>query len=461
VGAIVVPRTVGPRRVGVSTPAIGQSHFGDVEDLVDTDVTFLGLGHGWNDYAAMAVDRSPVRDDFDTVVAKERMHTSTGALLPVSADSWTVECVVRLATPTTPATSHIAWVALQSNTYLQYSSSALRFGYEGSPGTVILTAAPGISAAPSDIYIVCSIEPNPATTDASDAIIRRIRAWNLTTGDYDEASATDAVFVTTGAVVVGAGTVGGGSSWIGDATAQAAIRYVRISKRARTRDELEALLPLVRQWPAPEPLASLGDGLIFRPNMYSLADPVSGIQGVNDGTLYDADTGARDFDDTTDEIRFVGVDGPSDFSCACWVRLHAVSGVQRLFHRRGLVAGSAPVVYLSAGRIGLFWGYDTTNLDTLAASGAAIGSGAWHHLAATRTGDNAADTHLYVDGIEVTKSTATSGAGTEFTASEDWVLGNLLNGTAYLNGLMADPGVWNRVLTPAEVYNLWQSSRTF
>ena len=430
--------------------------------LVDGSVTFLGLGHGWNDYAAMAVDRSLVGDDVETVVAKTRMHGASPNI--PSTNNWSVETVVRLATPTDDTTDRAVWGVAGTAPLLGllWRFSELRFLYDGVYLAPDNLAPPSLGASPQEYFVSLSVEPNPATTGASDAIIRRARIWNLDTGEYIEHSGSDAIQATPDNLVVGAYGTAGQGAFNGDATAQAAVRYVRISKRARTRAELEAIIPLVKQWPTPEPLASLDTGLLWRPRMSDLFDPVSGLTGTNDGTLYDAALDARNFDTNTDEIGFANVAGPSDFSFACWVRLAAVSGVQRLLYcRRESGAASSPVIYFSGGRLGLFWTYSTTSLNTLAESAAAIGAGQWRHIAATRNGDNATDVHLYVDGVEVTKSTATSGVGTEATSDAQWVLGNLLNSTEFLNGLQADPRAWSRVLTAAEVYNLWQMSRTF
>jgi hypothetical protein len=460
VGAIVVPRTVGPRRVGVSTPAIGQSHFGDVEDLVDTDVTFLGLGHGWNDYAAMAVDQSSVRDDFDTVVAKTHMSTINPDPSPRRRfDNSEFEILIRLATPTTPATvRYVRRTFGGGSPSIQWTGGDFVFLWNGGALSSLSFLDIPLTAEPRELLLAWSIRDNPDTTGPSDALLSIVRLWDFEGGTYDEntqthvASTSDAT-----SIIVGSDLT---TPFVGDATAQAAIRYVRISKRARTRDELEALLPLVRQWPAPEPLASLGDGLIFRPNMYSLVDPVSGDVGANIGTLYDADTDARNFDTDTDELRF-NPGQSADLTFACWINISAVGVTQRLCQLRGS-STSDPVIYLtSAERLALFWFHSTTALSVIVSSLTPVRSSEWTHVTWTTTGPLAADAVAYMQGVPVAKTTEIDGVGTRGDNNGLWILGNTQGGDTALRGLMADVRVWNRVLTPAEVYNLWQSSRTF
>jgi hypothetical protein len=79
----------------------------------------------------------------------------------------------------------------------------------------------------------------------------------------------------------------------------------------------------------------------------------------------------------------------------------------------------------------------------------------------TTTGPLAADAVAYMQGVPVAKTTEIDGVGTRGDNNGLWILGNTQGGDTALRGLMADVRVWNRVLTPAEVYNLWQSSRTF
>jgi hypothetical protein len=194
--------------------------------------------------------------------------------------------------------------------------------------------------------------------------------------------------------------------------------------------------------------------------MYSLVDPVSGDVGANIGTLYDADTDARNFDTDTDELSF-NPGQSADLTFACWINISAVGVTQRLCQLRGS-STSDPVIYLtSAERLALFWFHSTTALSVIVSSLTPVRSSEWTHVTWTTTGPLAADAVAYMQGVPVAKTTEIDGVGTRGDNNGLWILGNTQGGDTALRGLMADVRVWNRVLTPAEVYNLWQSSRTF
>jgi hypothetical protein len=100
----------------------------------------------------------------------------------------------------------------------------------------------------------------------------------------------------------------------------------------------------------------------------------------------------------------------------------------------------------------------TTNLNR--ATGTVITMGAWQHVVVTWDGSNsAAGIHMYRNGIEYPYVRNIDGVG----ARGDDSAGNLWIGNASLmsrtfNGIIDDPRIYNRVLTPAEVMNLFTTT---
>ena len=92
-------------------------------------------------------------------------------------------------------------------------------------------------------------------------------------------------------------------------------------------------------------------------------------------------------------------------------------------------------------------GVGSTGGDVTVASSANINNGAWRHVAATRDNTTGA-MRVYVDGV-------LSGSGTGPTGSRSWPtslrIGGLLPGANYLNGVIDDVRLYDRVLSAAEI----------
>jgi hypothetical protein len=84
--------------------------------------------------------------------------------------------------------------------------------------------------------------------------------------------------------------------------------------------------------------------------------------------------------------------------------------------------------------------------------GTALNDGAWHHIVFTSTdgGTGANDQVLYVDGIQRGTATETNGG----YGSKLWV-GSYINGGGKLKGSLDDFRVYSRVLSSAEVSDLY------
>jgi len=432
--------------------------------LSDADTVYLGRGWGWNDYQAMAVDRSVVAVDMDT--ATPTYMERAGAGVPDS-DSWTIEVVFRLATPT-DATADRGLLgpfdAVNDIPFVNWRFGNFRFWYDGAYRVGLALVPPGLAAAPSDFYLTWTLEPNPATTGPADAVLSTTRMWNLATGAYVEGSEAHPLVSLAPGFVFGAGLFGGTVPFTGDVGSQAATRTLRISKRARGRAELENIRPRQASWPAPAPFPSLLTDLSFFPNMDTLLDPISGELGVADGTTYDAVLDARVFDGLTDRIDWPSISdlgGGQPFSYACLLQLDSLPHTERILQVAQAGAGTQGVIVqvYATGDVRFQVIYTGTNLTVDTAVGA-LTVGPESLLTVTYDGSGlAAGVAIYIDGLVRAPVFGTDGTLAQAAAAGLWSLGgSTLGDTLNFDGTMRDARGWNRVLTAAEVYNLWQSA---
>ena len=142
-----------------------------------------------------------------------------------------------------------------------------------------------------------------------------------------------------------------------------------------------------------------------------------------------------------------------DFTVSMWVKTTDNSGWAgaQWWNGKGLVDGEI-------GGGGADWGTALVNGkfvlgvgaaagDITVASSANINNGAWHHVAATRDNTTGA-MRVYVDGV-------LSGSGTGPTGSRSWPtqlrIGGLQPGSGYLNGVIDDVRLYDRVLAAEEI----------
>ena len=142
-----------------------------------------------------------------------------------------------------------------------------------------------------------------------------------------------------------------------------------------------------------------------------------------------------------------------DFTVSMWVKTTDNSGWAgaQWWAGKGLVDGEI-------GGGGADWGTALVNGkfvlgvgaaggDITVASSANINNGAWHHVAATRENTTGA-MRVYVDGV-------LSGTGTGPTGSRSWPtqlrIGGLQPGSNYLNGVIDDVRLYDRVLSAEEI----------
>jgi hypothetical protein len=90
----------------------------------------------------------------------------------------------------------------------------------------------------------------------------------------------------------------------------------------------------------------------------------------------------------------------------------------------------------------------------------AVDDNLWHHLVYTYDGGQSV---IYIDGVNVSTQEFAAGeidncAGSPLFIGRNWAFNQMVALDAY-TGELDDIGLWNRALTPAEVVNIYESSR--
>ncbi|MDH3303494.1 MAG: DUF2341 domain-containing protein, partial [Acidimicrobiia bacterium] len=153
--------------------------------------------------------------------------------------------------------------------------------------------------------------------------------------------------------------------------------------------------------------------------------------GMTAGDLVAARIGrGLDFDGVDDRIATPPIDlgGRSALSISAWVRLDTLGVDAAVLTQR---SGGTTYFDLSVNGAGAVAAtVDTTGSGSVTAAGGAVGTGAWHHVAAVWDG---ALLHVYLDGTEVDQQPATG----QLTAPTDGVsIGAAVDGSNPLDGIV-------------------------
>jgi hypothetical protein len=408
--------------------------------LLDANVVFLGRSDVWDDYSQLSVDQSSRGVDLTdaTTYAQNVAHglDFTG--------SYTTEFLVQMRSgiSTVFAFAVKGTVANGTTRLATFADAA---------GNIELTpegadvAIPNLGASFRTYLLANTVEPNPDTTGPSDAMLSTNRLWDIVSGDYVEQTGVRVVGGVTPHTIVGASNGAGGNLF--NASGHGRIRHVRISNVARSRAELEALIPLIT---ADETL--LTDGLVFDPSLETLLDPVSGLQGTATGTTYDSDLDARVFDGVDDSLAWASVhditEGP--YALSMWVRSTSLAAANGLFR---IEPGDAAFALINTDGSVTFRRNRTSGTGTsVQTTAGVVAEDVWTHLAFVHDGDApAAGMQIYVNG-EDESAAPIDGTGTVRAADGNWVFGRI--SAAFLTGAIArEVKGWSRVLSPQEWAN--------
>lgn len=152
------------------------------------------------------------------------------------------------------------------------------------------------------------------------------------------------------------------------------------------------------------------------------------------------------------------VNGTSTFTLSCWINPNAVNvAYQRIITQKSTSASTTEFgaqIVLNNNKITAFASNVTTTFDAAIDPGTAS-VGVWYFITATYDGN---DVKLYVNGVLA--NTAAYSAGTKSAGNNTnvWDIGAFLQASTYygkLNGIIDDVRLYNTVLTPAQIKNLY------
>jgi concanavalin A-like lectin/glucanase superfamily protein len=133
---------------------------------------------------------------------------------------------------------------------------------------------------------------------------------------------------------------------------------------------------------------------------------------------------------------------------AAWIKTNSVSTEQGIATKWGAVGANQQYeLELSATGKVSFGVVNATPLGTIVTGATTVALGAWQHAAGRQT---ATDVFVYLNGVQ--DGTSATDRSIQNTAT-DLLIGKFVTGVAF-NGLIAELGIWNIDLTPAEIAQL-------
>lgn len=176
-------------------------------------------------------------------------------------------------------------------------------------------------------------------------------------------------------------------------------------------------------------------------------DPSTDWVGSLRGSVLDFD-GSNDYVDVGTDV---SITLNRDFTVSAWVKRSISSGI-----RNAIISHGKNEWYLRTGTDGA-----TNELEVLDSNIAVILTGnteldtKWHHCAFTISAGGTATVTLYLDGFNDGNTTTTNVFD---NGSETCIIGADHNGVSpaeFFNGNISDVRIWNRELTPREIYSLF------
>ena len=204
--------------------------------------------------------------------------------------------------------------------------------------------------------------------------------------------------------------------------------------------------------PIPDPVA-----------LYNLDGNASDAVGANNGTLNGSpafvagkDGQAINLDGTNDYVD-VPRSIQNDFSISFWMKTSQTAPTGSFWYQgNGLVDAEVGGKKNDFGTtlVGNTVAFGVGPTDVTIKATTAVNDNEWHHVAATRDASSG-EIILYIDGVAEASGTAATGAK---NAPPSIHLGNIQTNKRYYNGLLDIVGLYNVVLTPAEVAELAEVS---
>lgn len=216
--------------------------------------------------------------------------------------------------------------------------------------------------------------------------------------------------------------------------------------------------------------ASLDAGLRFAPNLETLVDGPSGMQGTRDaadGADYRGGPWrAVDFDGIDDRLDWGAASMPNlvaqPFTVSFWIYRRAQATDDRPWNTDLDVAGASAVFVdvRTNGAVRILWGTNGTNLERQSAAGV-VPLNTWTQVTVKGDGSlTAGNYEIFINGEEVASyATTTNGTGTARSTAYRWSLGGRFgNDNNNVDGRMGNVRVWLRELTGAECLTWFRTS---
>jgi hypothetical protein len=194
-------------------------------------------------------------------------------------------------------------------------------------------------------------------------------------------------------------------------------------------------------------------------------DSAGGLHGtMQNGASFDVGRIGRSFsfDGIDDHVLVANAPAlePQTVSVEVWVKASYPGGTNRYLvakGARGEVAASYALYTGSSGGLSMYISNESGYVESPVA-GSDVWDGNWHHVVGTYDGSFV---RLYVDGTEVGSGQPSNlNIGYGLPTSNDLFIGSYLGSPTYsFNGLVDEASVYNRALSPLEVYDLYTNGK--
>lgn len=197
-------------------------------------------------------------------------------------------------------------------------------------------------------------------------------------------------------------------------------------------------------WSPGDSLEGVSPDLWLRADQRVYTGGARQFYATDNGLLQAADAAALDI-------------GTSDLTVSLWVRLDSVSGYQGILSKGG--NGARGYSVLMNGGVPILADYQSASTSRISVIGSSLSTATWYHIIVEYDRDS--NLTLYVNNsVSGTPASIAAGAGDNLDTSDTLLLGGLAGGT-YLNGRIANAGIWKRTLTAAEKTWLSGSNRVY
>lgn len=180
---------------------------------------------------------------------------------------------------------------------------------------------------------------------------------------------------------------------------------------------------------------------------------------INDGADFES---TNNESLTISDASQVGLDMTDDMSVSLWMKIESFPGSKQLafWDKYKATANQRSVIFQVIGSSQVLecrvWSSTDGNSNSTTTN--TLSAGTWYHIVVTYNASTGA-IKIYIDGTEASYSTSTTGASNIAQNTENIRIGARSYDTNInpFDGIMDEYGVWNKVLSSAEVTELYNS----